>query len=158
MAPWIRPSHMNGTRMNQLVAPTSFMTWISRRRANVASRMVLTMRNSDDASRTPAMAKKRPRIQRIPARRRRTCSLAVRTVSIPSLNRLLKWAATFSVSSAFLGATRKETGRPSGSMFDSSSGSPAKIRLASLKASSLEKNRNRRTSGDCSSSVRTAAI
>jgi len=29
-------------------------------------------------------------------------------------------------------------------MFDSSSGSPAKIRLASLKASSLEKNRNRR--------------
>ncbi len=43
-------------------------------------------------------------------------------------------------------------------MLASSSGSPAKIRLASLKASSLEKNRKRRTSGDCSSSVRTAAI
>ena len=66
MAPWISPSHMNGTRMNQLVAPTSFMTWISRRRAKVARRMVFTIRNSDEASSTPAMAKKRPRIQRMP--------------------------------------------------------------------------------------------
>jgi hypothetical protein len=34
---------MNGTRMNQLVAPTSFITSISRRRANIAVRMVLRM-------------------------------------------------------------------------------------------------------------------
>ena len=32
---------MNGIRMNQLVAPTSFITSISRRRANIAMRMVL---------------------------------------------------------------------------------------------------------------------
>ena len=35
---------MNGTRMNQLVAPTSFMTATSRRRAKMASWMVLTIR------------------------------------------------------------------------------------------------------------------
>ena len=34
---------MNGTRMNQLVAPTSFMTATSRRRAKMASWMVFTI-------------------------------------------------------------------------------------------------------------------
>src|SRR5205823_7430819 len=33
MRPCTRPSNMNGTRMNQLVAPTSFITATSRRRA-----------------------------------------------------------------------------------------------------------------------------
>ena len=37
------PSTMNGTRMNQFVAPTSFITSISRRRANIATRIVLRM-------------------------------------------------------------------------------------------------------------------
>ena len=46
------PSAMNGMRTNQFDAPTSFMTSISRRRANVARRIVFTMRNSDDASST----------------------------------------------------------------------------------------------------------
>ena len=41
--PWMSPSSMNGTRMNQLVAPTSFMTATSRRRAKMASWMVLTI-------------------------------------------------------------------------------------------------------------------
>ena len=40
MKPWIRPSSMNGMRMNQSVAPTSFITSISRRRANIAVRIV----------------------------------------------------------------------------------------------------------------------
>ena len=57
IAPCTRPSAMNGTRTNQFDAPTSFMTSISRRRANVASRIVFTIRNSDDASSTPAIAK-----------------------------------------------------------------------------------------------------
>ena len=48
---------MNGTRTNQFDAPTSFITSISRRRANVASRIVFTIRNSDDASSTPARRK-----------------------------------------------------------------------------------------------------
>ena len=41
--PWTTPSSMNGTRMNQLVAPTSFITSISRRRANIAMRIELRM-------------------------------------------------------------------------------------------------------------------
>ena len=52
IAPCTRPSAMNGTRTNQFDAPTSFITSISRRRANVASRIVFTIRNSDDASST----------------------------------------------------------------------------------------------------------
>ena len=52
MSPWTRPSAMNGTRTNQFDAPTSFITSISRRRANVASRIVLTIRNSDDTNST----------------------------------------------------------------------------------------------------------
>ena len=47
--PCTMPSAMNGMRTNQFDAPTSFITSISRRRANVASRIVFTMRNSDDA-------------------------------------------------------------------------------------------------------------
>ena len=52
ITPCTMPSAMNGTRTNQFDAPTSFITSISRRRANVARRIVLTMRNSDDASST----------------------------------------------------------------------------------------------------------
>jgi hypothetical protein len=46
---------MNGTRMNQLVAPTSFITSISRRRANMAMRMVLRM----SSRRRPAAGRRR---------------------------------------------------------------------------------------------------
>ena len=45
---------MNGTRMNQLVAPTSFMTSISRRRANIAMRIVLRMSRHAAMSSTDA--------------------------------------------------------------------------------------------------------
>ena len=48
---------MNGTRMNQLVAPTSFITSISRRRANIAIRMVLRMSRPAANSRKPATTK-----------------------------------------------------------------------------------------------------
>ena len=50
------PSVMNGSRMNQLLAPTSRMTSISRRRANTAVRIVLKMSNTDTKiSATPKM-------------------------------------------------------------------------------------------------------
>ena len=42
-SPQIRPSTMNGPRTNQLVAPTSFITSISRRRAKIESRIVLAI-------------------------------------------------------------------------------------------------------------------
>ena len=47
------PSTMNGMRMNQLVAPTSFMTSISRRRANMAVRIVFQIRMHATRARAP---------------------------------------------------------------------------------------------------------
>ena len=41
------PSSMNGPRMNQFVAPTSFITSISRRRAKIESRIVFAIRSVD---------------------------------------------------------------------------------------------------------------
>lgn len=45
--PWIRPSSMNGIRMNQLVAPTNRITSTSRLRANSAVLIVLYINNED---------------------------------------------------------------------------------------------------------------
>ncbi len=52
-----QPSDMNGTRMNQLVAPTSFITDTSRRRAKMAMRMVLRMSTAAETIRTMATAR-----------------------------------------------------------------------------------------------------
>ena len=46
-SPHRRPSTMNGPRTNQFVAPTSFITSISRRREKIESRMVFAMRSTD---------------------------------------------------------------------------------------------------------------
>ena len=49
---------MNGPRMNQLVAPTSFITSISRRRAKIDRRIVFAIRSVDAVtSKTTAMRK-----------------------------------------------------------------------------------------------------
>ena len=48
---------MKGTRMNQLVAPTSFITDTSRRRAKIAMRMELRIRTAAEMMRTMAMAR-----------------------------------------------------------------------------------------------------
>src|SRR6202042_3691163 len=55
--PCSSPSDMKGTRMNQLVAPTSFITETSRLRAKMAMRMVLRIRTAADTIRTMAMAR-----------------------------------------------------------------------------------------------------
>ena len=47
MSPQSRPSIMNGPRTNQFVAPTSFMTSISRRLAKIDSRIVFAMSSVD---------------------------------------------------------------------------------------------------------------
>ena len=60
-------------RMNQFVAPTSFITSISRRRANAAMRIVLTMSRQAAASRNTAM-NARPVVSRPDSR----CDLADR--------------------------------------------------------------------------------
>ena len=49
--PQSRPSTMNGPRTNQFVAPTSFITSISRRRAKIESRIVFAIRRTDAISR-----------------------------------------------------------------------------------------------------------
>ena len=59
--PCTMPSAMNGMRTNQFDAPTSFITSISRRRANVASRIVLTIRNNDEPSSTSEITMKMSR-------------------------------------------------------------------------------------------------
>ena len=46
-APQSRPSSMNGPRTNQFVAPTSFITSISRRRAKIESRIVFAISSVD---------------------------------------------------------------------------------------------------------------
>ena len=43
---------MNGPRTNQFVAPTSFITSISRRREKIESRIVFAIRSTDAMSRT----------------------------------------------------------------------------------------------------------
>ena len=50
------PSSTNGHRMNQLVAPTSFITSISRLRANIAVRIVFQMSVTETAPRMTAPA------------------------------------------------------------------------------------------------------
>ena len=100
---------MNGMRTNQFDAPTSFITSISRRRAKVASRIVFTIRNSDDASRTPAIDDEGAAgSSGSPSSRRLIWSCGVLTSSTPGIasNR----AATAAVSSAFVGATRNDSG------------------------------------------------
>ena len=50
--PQISPSSMNGPRTNQFVAPTSFITSISRRREKIESRIVFAISSADEISRT----------------------------------------------------------------------------------------------------------
>ena len=57
--PCSSPSSMNGPRTNQLVAPTSFITSISRRRAKIAKRIVFAISSVEEITRiTTAMMKK----------------------------------------------------------------------------------------------------
>ena len=53
--PCTKPSTMNGSLMNQLVAPTSRMTLTSRRREKIAIRMALRISTSAEISSTSAM-------------------------------------------------------------------------------------------------------
>ena len=46
-SPQSSPSSMNGPRTNQFVAPTSFITSISRRRAKIDNRIVFAIRSVD---------------------------------------------------------------------------------------------------------------
>ena len=55
---------MNGPRTNQLVAPTSFITSISRRREKIESRIVFAIRSTEAARRTTTATRKTTSITR----------------------------------------------------------------------------------------------
>ena len=81
--PCTMPSAMNGTRTNQFDAPTSFITSISRLRANVARRIVLTIRNSDEPSSTSEITMKISRTVFVTSIRPLSASPGVVTCSTP---------------------------------------------------------------------------
>ena len=57
-SPQISPSSMNGPRTNQFVAPTSFITSISRRLEKIESRIVFAINSVDAASSTRTASRK----------------------------------------------------------------------------------------------------
>ena len=59
---------MNGPRTNQFVAPTSFITSISRLREKIESRIVLAIRSTDATSRTATATRKTTSITRATCR------------------------------------------------------------------------------------------
>ncbi len=61
---------MNGPRTNQLVAPTSFITSISRRREKIDKRIVFAISSVDAASRITTANRKSPSITRATLRMR----------------------------------------------------------------------------------------
>ena len=83
MSPWMSPSNMNGTRMNQLVAPTNFITSMSRRRENNAIRMVFKISTAAATRRTMAMMITRWRKPLDRSSMARMVSLAVTTLATP---------------------------------------------------------------------------
>ena len=122
---------MNGRRMNQLVAPTSFITSISRRLANIAVRIVFQIRSTVAASRARAMASNRG-LKKL--RRARSVSICwpgkatLCTFGSP-FTVLANWVST-SVFWVSLGTTLKNDGILSGPSCDRVAVSPPKSRLA----------------------------
>ena len=57
-SPHTSPSSMNGPRTNQFVAPTSFITSISRRREKIESRIVFAIRSVEATSRITTASRK----------------------------------------------------------------------------------------------------
>ena len=89
-APKITPSSTNGQRMNQSVAPTSFITSTSRRRANSESRMVLAISSTEATPSSPASSaivsfttRVTERILFVSSSRLRTSSIAGSTMVRP---------------------------------------------------------------------------
>src|SRR5207249_2555686 len=118
-------------------APTSFITSISRRRANVASRMVLTIRKSDDAIRIVEMAMNKYRRKLVISR---SCLIALSAVCDSSTpGWVLYLSANDLVCLTSFGATRKDAGSAAGSTELTRSGLSLKIRLNSAYASSFER-------------------
>jgi hypothetical protein len=140
--PTITPSITNGQRMNQLVAPTSFITSTSRRRAKIDSRMVLAIRAIEANRRRAARPAVRiftspvaERILSVSSSRFFTSSIAGSADVPPGSSRL----TMASIRSGSSGVTRNESGS---GLLPSSSAPSSKafgfFSLARASASSLE--------------------
>ena len=81
--PQSRPSSMNGPRMNQFVAPTSFITSISRRRAKIDRRIVFAIRSVDAVTSSTTATRKTTQITSAIVRTRRAVELPQWTSSTP---------------------------------------------------------------------------
>ena len=127
---------MNGPRTNQFVAPTSFITSISRRREKIERRIVFAIRSVEAISSTITAARKTISITRATRRIRSAVCLPYLTLSTPagSGSRL---AAIASTSSARTGTISCDGGSGFDGRSAVSSGNFFSIRLS---ASSAETN------------------
>ena len=101
---------MNGPRTNQFVAPTSFITSISRRREKIESRMVFAISSTEAPSSTSTAIRKTSSITRATLRIRLESFCPSLTVSTPT-NFCVRMSAEIAFSeSAFAGVTSKEAG------------------------------------------------
>ena len=123
---------MNGTRMNQLVAPTSFITSISRRRANIAIRMVLRIEQAGGEEQEAATTKM-PTVSDLDRSWMSWIVLVAEDdVLHARLGRGTCWPATRpSPASLFTGSTRNDGGRSSAVTLSTISGESANSRLNS---------------------------
>ena len=129
--PCTSPSSMYGMRMNQFVAPTSFMTSISRRREVIAVNVVLRINSTDTMNSTTAATRRPKPMMLVIDSRFRSVSLAYFTSYTPGLSsNCLPSCAT---ASALLstGTTRYEGGSTVGEIESMSSCLSAKSFLNS---------------------------
>ena len=131
MRPCSNPSSMNGIRMNQFVAPTNFITSISRRRANIAVRMVFQMRPIATASSTSDMMSVTVRTKPESVEMTSNSSSASATASTPGSVRYWSARLRTRLVSSVIGTTLNCVGIVSGVSRLSVTGSPAKMRCAS---------------------------
>ena len=135
-SPQMRPSSMKGPRTNQLLAPTSFMTSISRRRAKIDSRIVFAIRMVEAIKRMTEAERKTNSITLATSRTRSVVSRGNETLSTPGGSGSSALAMT-STSSAFRGLTSHASGSGLEARLATSSGKSCSILTS---ASSRETN------------------
>ena len=101
---------MNGTRMNQLVAPTSFITSISRRRENMAMSDGVQDQQAAEASRHECDADQRD--LQDPREAHQILHLVLGVSDVTNPGPVVEPLAHRTISSAFAGTTRNDGGRP----------------------------------------------
>src|SRR6478735_2094200 len=122
-SPQKRPSSMNGPRTNQFVAPTSFITSISRRREKIDRRIVFAISKIEAISKTAVASVKTASITCATCRIRCETCLPSRTLSTPGgFLGCVRAAKSWSTFSALFGVTSSVSGNGFEVRFLTSSG------------------------------------